>query len=99
VAYDPDAAEAASWLRRYYLRSFNERYEAWLDVFETWPLEWQEVADASDYLLRVSPARLAELQAELWATILRYRNGDPEDPDAKPIEIQVHAFPLVDRTR
>lgn len=97
VVYDPDAAEAASWLRRYYLRSFNERYEAWLDAFDTWPLEWQEVADASDYLLRVSPARLAELQAELWATIERYRNPDPDDPEARPIEIQIHAFPLVDR--
>ena len=98
VAYDPDAVEAASWLRRFYLRSFSERYEAWLAVFETWPLEWQEVADASDYLLRVSPARLAELHEELRATIERYRNPDPADPEARPIELQLHAFPLVDRT-
>ena len=97
VAYDPDAAEAATWLRRYYLRSFNERYEAWLDAFESWPLEWQEVADASDFLLRVSPTRLAELQAELFAIVERYRNPDPDDPEARQIEVDLHAFPLVDR--
>jgi DNA-binding transcriptional ArsR family regulator len=97
VVYDPDATEAANWLRRYYLRSFNERYEAWLDAFDAWSLEWQEVADASDYVLRLSPSRLAELQADLWATIERYRNPEPDDPDARQIEVHVHSFPLVDQ--
>lgn len=94
VAYDPDARAAADWLRRYYLRSFVDRFEHWLDIHESWPLEWQEVADASDYLLRLSPARLAELQAEAGALLERYRNPDPDDPDAKAVEIHVHAFPI-----
>ncbi len=91
---DPDAQAASDWLRRYYLRSFAERYERWLDVQETWPLAWQEVADASDRLIHVSPARLAELQAELGATIERYVDAGTTDPDAQPVEVHVHAFPI-----
>ncbi len=94
VAYDADGQAAADWLRRYYLRSFLDRYGAWLDDRGSWPLEWQEVADASDYLLRVSPRRLAELEAEMSALLERYRDPDPDDPDALSIEIHLHAFPL-----
>ena len=94
VAYDADGQAAADWLRRFYLRSFLDRYSAWLDDHGSWPLAWQEVADASDYLLRVSPRRLAELEAELSAVLDRYRDPDPDDPDALPIEVHLHAFPL-----
>jgi predicted ArsR family transcriptional regulator len=94
VAYDPDARAAADWLRRYYLRSFVDRFGRWLDVHESWPLEWQEVADASDYLLRLSPARLAQLEAEAAALFERYRNPDPDDPEARQVEVHLHAFPI-----
>lgn len=94
VAYDADGQAAADWLRRYYLRSFLDRYGAWLDDHASWSLEWQEVGDASDYLLRVSPRRLAELEAELSALLERFRDPDPDDPDALPVEIHLHAFPL-----
>ena len=95
VAYDPDGEAAADWLRGYYLRSFVERYQAWLDAHGRWPLEWQEVADASDFLLRLTPARVAALAAELDELVARYRDPDPDDPDARPVELHVHAFPIV----
>jgi DNA-binding transcriptional ArsR family regulator len=94
VAYDPDGEAAADWLRRFYLRSFVERFEHWLDIHGTWPLDWQEVADASDYLLRLSPTRLAALEAEISALVERYRDPDPDDLAARPVEVHVHAFPL-----
>jgi predicted ArsR family transcriptional regulator len=94
VAYDPDGEAAADWLRRNYLRSFVDRYQGWLDVHAAWPLEWQEAADASDYLLRLSAARLQELLSELSAVVGRYRDLDPADPAAQPIEIHLHAFPI-----
>lgn len=99
VVGDPDAQAATDWLRRYYLRSFAERYEHWLDIEATWSLDWQEAADASDRLVHVSPARLAELQAELAATIERYVKPDPADPDARPVEIHLHAFPIPELPR
>jgi len=94
VAYDPDGQAAADWLRRHYLRSFVDRFQHWLDIHTEWSLEWQEVADASDYLLRLTPRRLAELQAEMEALIERYRNPDPDDPEGRPVELHLHAFPL-----
>ena len=94
VAYDLDGQAAADWLRRYYLRAFVDRYQGWLDVHVNWPLEWQDVADASDYLLRLSPSRLQELQSELSALIERYRDPDPRDPAAQPVEVHLHAFPI-----
>jgi DNA-binding transcriptional ArsR family regulator len=94
VAYDADGRAAADWLRRYYLRSFVDRFDHWLDVHETWPMAWQEVADASDYLLRLSPTRLAELEAEASALFARYRDPDPDDPDARQVEVHIHAFPI-----
>jgi len=94
VAYDADGRAAADWLRRFYLRSFVERFEHWLDIHESWPMDWQEVADASDFLLRLTPRRLAELEAETTTLIERYRNPDPDDPEARPVELHLHAFPL-----
>jgi DNA-binding transcriptional ArsR family regulator len=94
VAYDADAQAAADWLRRYYLRSFVGRFETWLNDLESWPMDWQEVGDASDYLLRVSHRRLAELTAEIGAVIERYRDPDPDDSEARQVEFDVHAFPL-----
>ncbi len=94
VAYDPDAEAAADWLRRYYLRSFVDRFQAWLDVHESWPMDWQEAGDASDALLRLSPRRIAELKAEVNAIVERYRDPDPDDPDARSVEFDVHVFPL-----
>jgi DNA-binding transcriptional ArsR family regulator len=93
VAYDADARAAADWLRGYYLRSFVDRFQVWLDAHETWPLEWQEVADASDYQLRLSPKRLGELEAEATALFERYRDPDPDDAEARPVEVHLHAFP------
>ena len=94
VAYDPDGEAAADWLRRFYLRSFVDRYQGWLDVHASWPLEWQEAADASDYMLPLSPARLQALQSELTAIVERYRDPDPADRAAQLIEIHLHAFPI-----
>ncbi len=93
VADDPDGKAATDWLRRFYLRSFVDRYEDWLDVQGSWPLEWQDVAGASDDLLRVTPRRLAELEAEIMALFERYRDPDPNDPEARQIQVQLHAFP------
>ena len=99
VAYDPDGRAAADWLRRYYLRSFIDRFEHWLDVHETWPMAWQEVADASDYALRLTPARLAELETAVSELLARYRDPDPDDPEARRVEVHIHAFPNDETTR
>jgi predicted ArsR family transcriptional regulator len=96
MAADPDAAAAADWLRRYYLHTFIDRYQKWLDTQADWPLEWRDVTGASDVVLRLSPARLAALQAEFEALVERYRSGSASDgsADARPIQVYLYPFPL-----
>ena len=98
IAGDPDGAAASDWLRRHYLRGFIDRYEGWLDRQADWPLEWQDAAGASDYALHVSPARLAEFQAEFADLAERYRHAS-DGPDAEVVEVHIHAFPLAERPR
>jgi len=104
VAYDPDAKAASDWLRGYYLRSFLERYERWLDVEASWPMAWQDVAGASDFAVRLTPARLAALNADIQALYERYRalaESEPAsaDDDEQLIQVQIHAFPFEARPR
>jgi len=98
VAGDPDAQAATDWLRRHYLAFFIERYEAWLDMQASWPVDWQDVAGSSDYALRLSPTRLAGFEAEVEALFERYRAASDatktDDPDAEIVQIYLYAFPL-----
>src|SRR6187397_1765525 len=54
AAGDPDAEAASDWLRRHYLRTFVDRFEAWLYAQASWPLDWQDAAGSSDVALRLS---------------------------------------------
>jgi len=95
VAGDPDAQAATDWLRRHYLHSFVDRYEAWLDVQGSWPLEWQDAAGSSDFGLRLSAARLAAFNAEIQAIFERFREMPSDDPAAEEtVQVYVYAFPL-----
>lgn len=93
VAHDPDGRAATDWLRRSYFQHFAEQYGAWLSDQGSWPLAWQDAAGASDYLIRVTAPRLRELQDEVFAVFERYRDPDPEAPDAERVAIHLHTFP------
>ena len=94
VAGDPDAEAASDWLKRHYLRTFGDRYEAWLDQARSEPLEWRDAADSGDARLEISPDRLRAFTAELFELIDRYRDPSLEDPGARPVAIYYHMFPL-----
>jgi DNA-binding transcriptional ArsR family regulator len=95
VAGDPDAQAATDWLRRHYLHSFIERYQGWLDVQGSWPLDWQDASGSSDFGLRLSPARLAAFNADVQALFERFREMPPDDPAVEEtVQIYVYAFPL-----
>lgn len=94
VADDPDGKAASDWLRRNYFQHFSERYGAWLDEQSSWPLEWQDVAGASDYLMTLSAGRLREFTTDAQALFERYREPDPGDLDAVQIQVQLHVYPI-----
>ena len=101
VAYDPDAKAASDWLRRFYLRSFVEGYEAWLDVQDSWPMAWQDATGGSDFALRLTPSQLEALNGDIQALYERFRSV-PEpapDDDAQVVQVQVYAYPLEAKAR
>ncbi len=95
VAGDPEAEAASDWLRRHYLRTFVERYETWLDTGPQHPLEWRAAAESGDALLKLTPAQLDALQADVVALLDRYREiGAEEAPETRPVAFYWHGFPL-----
>jgi DNA-binding transcriptional ArsR family regulator len=97
VEGDPDAQAATDWLRRHYNHLFMERYQAWLDAQGSWPIEWQDAAGASDYALRLSPARLLAFEAEFQELFERYRetrSDAADDPEAEVVQVYLYVFPL-----
>jgi DNA-binding transcriptional ArsR family regulator len=94
VSGDPNAEAASDWLKRFYVRSFAERYDAWLDQAPHETLDWRDAADSGDTLLRVSPDRLGAFKTELYALLDRYREPAPDDHDARAISVYYYLFPL-----
>jgi DNA-binding transcriptional ArsR family regulator len=99
IAGDPEAEAASDWLRRHYLHSFVERYEAWLDESERWPLDWRAAAESGDTALRVTPAQLAAFETELLALLDRYRDPSPGDAGARTVEVFYHTVPHAEPDR
>ena len=93
VADDPSGQAASDWLRRNNLRTFIDRYEAWLDQHADWPLDWLDAAGSSDFAVHVSPARLAAFNDEFSALVERYRRSE-DGPDEETVQVYLHAFPL-----
>ncbi|HYG95126.1 MAG TPA: helix-turn-helix domain-containing protein [Nocardioides sp.] len=104
---DPDAREAAGWLRAHHLRHFVELAEDWLGHHEGWPQDWRRLAGSSDYLLEMTPAQLEDLMSDLWAVVDRHHGsavaanaglGDLDDlpADQRPhrVVLYLYDFPV-----
>jgi DNA-binding transcriptional ArsR family regulator len=93
---DPDAREAAGWLRQQQLRYLVERVESWEQERVRWPAEWRDAASLSDAILDVNPEQLNELNAELWAVLMRYRDLPP-GPGSRQVVVHVAGLPAEPR--
>lgn len=99
---DPDSKAAADWLVRFAQREHARHIDDWLDVRTDWPTEWRDAADMSDYLVRVTPQQLVELNARVEAVIAEFIDepeiaDDPEGTDssdgAELVGLIHYAFP------
>ena len=59
-AGDEDSETALGWLVRDYARHFAEQFERWLDVQDTWPLEWRDAAGMSDNFIVATPRQVEQ---------------------------------------
>lgn len=62
------------------------------------PREWADVVTYGDFLLRLTPADVDRMRAEIFEVIERYRAGGGSE-GAVPVTLQVQAFPVPDTAR
>ncbi|MCO6752026.1 helix-turn-helix domain-containing protein [Streptomyces albidoflavus] len=58
------------------------------------PGEWLDVITYSDFLLRLTPADVHRMRAEIFEVIERYRADGGESEGAVPVALQLQAFPV-----
>jgi predicted ArsR family transcriptional regulator len=92
-AGDPDAQAASDWLTSTFAHQLAERIEDWNSGIEGEPAEWRSAAVFSDYILRLGPAQLTAMLAELNAVIGRWRDEEPA-PDARQLLLYLYPVPL-----
>jgi DNA-binding transcriptional ArsR family regulator len=95
---DPEARGALSVLmretvQRYFTRSIDALAQDWDD-------EWLEAAVFSDWItMRMTPAQLGALNAELLAVVERHAPPADAEPgsNARPVVVQLQSFPRLGR--
>lgn len=91
---DPDARGALSVYMHELVQQYFNRVVTYLN--EDWDDDWQRAGTISDWRdLRMTPAQLKTLNAELMAVIARHtlpQDAEPA-PGALPIIVQIQSFP------
>ncbi|MEU2199931.1 helix-turn-helix domain-containing protein [Isoptericola sp. NPDC019482] len=91
---DEDAQTALGWLVRDYHRQFDTNYAHWLDVADSWPKEWTDVAGMTDTWVEVTPEQAAEMAEELEGVVNKYLRVGTGDPRARRLHLWRFLFPL-----
>jgi DNA-binding transcriptional ArsR family regulator len=97
---DPEAEAAEEWLIGHQARRAMESIDEWLARRPSAEPAWVEVADQSDYWMRMTPDQLKAMTDEVHAVILRHVDetgaADPgPDPAAQPADSADPAAQLV----
>jgi DNA-binding transcriptional ArsR family regulator len=93
-AGDEDSETALSWLVRDYARHFSQQFERWLDVQESWPVEWRDAAGMSDNFIVATAEQVEQLKAEVDELLLRYRRVGQGNPRARRLAVYSVLYPL-----
>jgi DNA-binding transcriptional ArsR family regulator len=76
-----------------------DRYRAWRETKASYPLQWQEAADDSEFLLFLTAAELKQLGDEFSDLLLsrypdRITNPSRRPAGALPVELVVMSYPI-----
>ncbi|WP_446213871.1 helix-turn-helix domain-containing protein [Micromonospora sp. IBSANI012] len=99
---DPDARAAIEWIQGDQVRLLVEHAERWFAVQHEWSPAWRDALGMGDIFMTIPPARLEALKEELWQVLERYhREADvaAEDPQARPVQVFLAAYPLLEGNR
>ncbi|MEH0931626.1 ArsR/SmtB family transcription factor [Micromonospora sp. CPCC 205558] len=94
---DPDARAAIEWIQGDQVRLLVETAERWFATQHEWSPAWRDGFGMGDIFMTIPPDRLEELKAEVWQVLERYhREVEPAatDPEARPVQVFLAAYPL-----
>jgi DNA-binding transcriptional ArsR family regulator len=96
---DPAAEIAAGTLSRLVRERWLERYRSWVETKGTYPREWRDATDESEYLFYLTADELKEVNRELSDMLLsrfRDRLTDPalRPAGSVPVEMLLFSYPL-----
>lgn len=95
---DPATALAAEALGDMFNQRVLDRWQEWRATRHAYPAEWRDVAGSTESVWWLTPQELREMQDELVALALRYRDRltDPSrrPAGAEPVEYLGMVFPM-----
>ena len=91
---DDDAKTSLGWLTRDYVRIAAEQMQRWMDIEQSWPVEWRDALGIGDDVVEVTAAQAKAMQEELIEVVARYRQAGADDPDAKRVSVWHMMHPL-----
>ncbi|MET8307983.1 helix-turn-helix domain-containing protein [Micromonospora sp. NPDC005173] len=100
---DPDARAAIEWIQGDQVRLLVEHAERWFAIQHEWSPAWRDAIGMGDIFMTIPPDRLKALQAEVWQVLERYNREaclvDSADPQARPVQVFLAAYPLLEGPR
>lgn len=94
----PERVAAEQALGREVARAHAERAIGWVAESSSWPGEWVDASDMSDWALELTADELRALREELHASIER-RVGRARRPGAERVHAILHLLPRRDEPR
>ena len=97
---DPETRDALETVVGEWLDHNHARAATFLTEADQWDHDWHTAATMSDWDdMRLTPDRLRALNEELFAVVERHRAaGDPDEPGAEQVIVQLQSFPRRRRT-
>ena len=90
----PTARRADLMMRREMLRWQHVVLEQWLAEEATWDPDWVDAADASDFLLELTPDELRSFTEEYLALAARYAESPADGVPRERVVTIFHAVPI-----
>jgi DNA-binding transcriptional ArsR family regulator len=96
---DPEAQLASGALMRLVRERQLGRYQTWLETKSSFPRQWREAADDSEYVFYLTAEELKQLNQDIFNLLMprsRERLTDPAQrpPGAVPVEMLIMSFPV-----
>jgi DNA-binding transcriptional ArsR family regulator len=97
---DPEADIAATALSSVFRERQLRRYQTWRDTRGTYPQQWRDAANDSEYIMYLTVGELEEVAQQLHAVLMpRFQDGRLTDPSMRPpgsvpVELLMFAYPL-----